>query len=157
MKAPTPSQMKLADDRQQVLFERPHSEARGRIASRSEDRIQNERSQTMKTRLNNLLVAGIFLAATSSALATMRYVNINSVSPTPPYANWATAARNIQDAVDAAAAGDEIVVTNGVYVGGGRVAVGPTRVGQPLTLRSVNGPEVTVINGGGTAQCPYLT
>ena len=26
---------------------------------------------------------------------------------------------------------------------------------KPLTLRSVNGPQFTVINGGGTFQCAY--
>jgi len=102
----------------------------------------------MKTKLN-LLVAGIFLAATSSALATVRYVNVNNANPTPPYTNWATAATNIQDAVDAAGAGDEIVVTDGVYA--------PVTVNTPLTLQSVNGPGVTVINGGGTLRCLYLT
>ena len=45
----------------------------------------------------------------------MRYVNVNNANPTPPYTNWATAATNIQAAVDAAGAGDEIVVTNGTY------------------------------------------
>ena len=34
-----------------------------------------------------------------------------SPGPTPPYATWATAATNIQDAIDAASAGDEVVVT----------------------------------------------
>jgi hypothetical protein len=29
-------------------------------------------------------------------------------------------------------------------------------VNTPLTLQSVNGPAVTVINGGGTNQCVYL-
>jgi hypothetical protein len=41
-------------------------------------------------------------------------------------------------------------VTNGVYSGG----IG---VGKPLALRSVNGPQSTVINGGGTNQCAFLT
>jgi hypothetical protein len=102
----------------------------------------------MKTKLN-LLFAGLFLAATSSALATVRYVNVNNANPTPPYTNWVTAATNIQDAVDAAGAGDEIVVTNGTYA--------PVTVNKPLTLQSVNGPDVTVIDGGGVAQCAYLT
>ena len=103
---------------------------------------------TMKTKLS-LLVAGLFLAAASSALATVRYVNFNNTNPTPPYTNWATAATDIQSAVDAAGAGDEIVVTNGTYA--------PVSVDTPLTLQSVNGPDFTVINGGGTNRCLYLT
>ncbi len=80
---------------------------------------------------------------------TRHYVDINSVSPTPPYSNWATAATNIQHALDVAGPDDEVVVTNGVYFGW----VG---VEKPLKLRSVNGPSVTVINGGGINQCASL-
>src|SRR5208283_4158706 len=104
----------------------------------------------MKTKVN-LLIAVMFLAATSSALATVRYVNVNNANPTPPYTNWATAATNIQDAVDAAGAGDEIVVTNGVYAGGSWADpygnLNCVLVDKPLTVQSVNGPDVTVING----------
>jgi len=113
----------------------------------------------MKTK-HNLLIAGLFLAATSSALATVCHVNINSTNPTPPYTNWATAATNIQDAVDVAAAGDQILVTNGVYAGGS--GVDPfgdpicVVVNKPLVLQSINGADVTVIDGGGTNGCLYL-
>jgi uncharacterized iron-regulated membrane protein len=96
-----------------------------------------------------LLTLPLLLAATGSAAATVRYVNVNNANPTPPYTSWATAATNIQAAVNAAAEGDAIVVTNGVYT--------PVTVNTPLTLQSAHGPAVTLINGGGTAQCVYLT
>ncbi|HYG34533.1 MAG TPA: hypothetical protein VEC99_07105, partial [Clostridia bacterium] len=72
-----------------------------------------------------------------------------------PFADWASAATNIQDAIDVAAAGDTIWVTNGIYEYGGRIATGGSlsnRVAltKALTLRSVNGPEVTIIKGSQT-------
>jgi len=73
----------------------------------------------MKT-LGRLTVSLGVLAATS-AHAAVRYVDANSAHATPPYTDWATAANVIQVAVDAAAPGDEIVVTNGTYATGGRV------------------------------------
>jgi hypothetical protein len=84
------------------------------------------------------------------------YVSKSSVSPTPPFSSWATAARTIQDAVDVAAAGDEILVTNGVYSRGGRAvetwypyATLSNRVAvrRRITIRSVNGPQATFIEG----------
>jgi hypothetical protein len=103
-------------------------------------------------------------------MAATLYVWQESPSPAPPYATWTTAATNIQDAVDAASAGDEIVVTNGVYATGGRAVHGTmtnrVAVDKAVTLRSVNGPEVTQIRGykvpgtivGATAiRCVYLT
>ena len=116
-----------------------------------------------------VLLLPLLLSAASVSAAT-RYVWQNSPSPAPPYTNWATAAHVIQDAVDAALAGDEIVVTNGTYATGGRavgtnVLVNRVAVDKPLTLRSVNGPEVTIIqgyqvpgttNGDGAIRCVYL-
>jgi hypothetical protein len=51
-----------------------------------------------------------------------------------------TAATNIQDALNVAAANDVVLVTNGVYPGG-------VSVSNALALLSVNGLEFTIING----------
>src|SRR6266581_9695270 len=95
-------------------------------------------------------VAALLLASVSSALAAVRYVDVNSTNASPPYISWATAATNIQDAVDAAVPGDEIVVTNGVYVGG-------VQVGKPITLLAVNGPQFTLIDGHRANRCVSMT
>jgi len=87
-----------------------------------------------------LLLLLLFLA-TATASAAVRYVDTDSTSPSPPYLDWSTASATIQEAVDAAAAGDEIVVTNGTYATGGR-AVGTkllanrVAVDKPITRRS---------------------
>ncbi len=69
-----------------------------------------------------------------------------------PFASWRNAATNIQNAVDTAYAGDQILVTNGVYDTGGRPAPGAVlsnrvTVSLPVTIESVNGPDHTVIVG----------
>jgi hypothetical protein len=116
-----------------------------------------------------ILAVALPLLWAADAAATPRYVDPACAAPASPFATWATAATNIQDAVDAAVAGDEIIVTNGVYQTGGRVVYGAmtnrVAVTNALTLRSVNGPEVTIIeghqmpvtnNGPAAIRCVYL-
>jgi hypothetical protein len=107
-------------------------------------------------------VMSLSVLAAMSAPAAVHYVNVNNTAPSPPYFSWSTAATNIQDAVDVALAGDEIVVTNGLYLSGesaGPADTGSNRVtvSKPLNLHSVNGPDVTVIGGLDAVRCVYLT
>src|SRR5436309_2309148 len=94
--------------------------------------------------LNVALALSLF--SSGSALAAVHYVDVNGTKATSPYTDWTTAATNIQAAVDAAAAGDEVVVTNGIYATGGRDG-NRVKVDKPLSVRSINGPQVTSIDG----------
>ena len=87
--------------------------------------------------------------------AATLYVWQDSPNPTPPYATWATAAKNIQDAVDVAFIHGTVLVTNGVYAasgsGGNRV-----EIEKAITVKSVNGPDATVIDGFHSVRCASL-
>jgi len=71
-------------------------------------------------------------------------------NPTPPYGSWATAATNVQQAVNASAPGDLILVSNGIYAG-------PVVVTKPVMVMSFMGAQYTTIDGQGTTQCVWLT
>jgi hypothetical protein len=92
----------------------------------------------------------------------VHYVSLDSAAPSWPYTNWTAAATNLQDALDAASSGDEVIVTNGVYRGGGLLVPGTTTlsraaVTKALNVQSVNGPAVTTIDGAGAVRCVYLS
>ncbi|HEY5910019.1 MAG TPA: choice-of-anchor Q domain-containing protein [Verrucomicrobiae bacterium] len=99
------------------------------------------------------------------------YVNAANATPLYPYTNWAAAATNIQQAIDAGTQLGRLVrVTNGIYASGGRAIFGTmtNRVVVPegVELRSENGPLVTVIEGrpasetnsigDGAVRCVYI-
>jgi len=138
------------------------------------------------TQTTNLVATGVSLADAGSyqlvvsnalgvvtsqvAQVVVHVVDAAGVNPIPPFSTWATAATNIQDAIDLATAGDIVLVTNGVYATGGKVmARSPTNrvvLNKAVTVKSVNGPWVTIIqgawdpvstNGPAAVRCAYLT
>jgi len=120
-------------------------------------------------RLNSGAIFFLFAGTAGTALADVRYVDGNSANPMPPYIGWATAARVIQDAVDAALPGDTVLVTNGVYATGGRALsrtmTNRVAITNAVKVISVNGSAATLIvgaegseggNGERAVRCAYL-
>ena len=66
----------------------------------------------------------------------------------PPFSTWAIAATSIHAALDVATTGTLILVTNGTYL-----IANTVRVTNSITLRGVNGAEVTIIDASNKAQC----
>jgi hypothetical protein len=125
--------------------------------------------QVALTAYSDTYPAGVSATQTIHVVATpVYYVAASNATPVAPYTNWATAAASIQDAVDAAAStipGALVLVTNGVYNTGGAWIAAATETNRVaitnlLTVRSVNGPAMTVIDArvGDSApwRCVYL-
>jgi hypothetical protein len=139
------------------------------LASASGAPLKPEKQEITMKPNTFLLVTGNLLCLALTASATTRYVDLSSPAPAAPFTNWLSAATNIQDAVDAAVAGDEVLVTNGLYQAGTRTVYDMSNrvaVTKALTLRSVNGPAATSIvgrrdnvgyNGPAAVRCVYLT
>jgi len=101
------------------------------------------------------------LSATVQVEVTEQTYYVNQANPTPvfPYTSWETAATNIQDAIAAKmTAGSLVLVTNGVYASGSVMTKGTNRIAlaYPVEVRSVNGPQVTVVEGAAGIRCAYV-
>ncbi len=96
--------------------------------------------------LSLLLMVGV------AAAGVDRFVIKDHPNGDGEYLKWETAAPDIQSAIDAAGAGDTIWVTNGVYDTGGRTVganwtTNRVVIDKEVTVRSVNGPNYTFIEG----------
>ena len=108
--------------------------------------------------------AGVSATVTVHVVSGTSYVSLAG-SHVPPFASWADAATNIQAAIDAAPYGGLVLVTDGVYRVNSHTANGmPCRAAlyKPVTVRSINGPAATLIEGVGptgnsAVRCAYLT
>lgn len=110
----------------------------------------------------------MFLAVVcGAAQATTYYVNAARPDDSGDGLTWATAKKTIQAAVDLAVEGDTVLVTNGVYAVGERVAPGYASsnrvvITKNIVVRSMNRPAVTIIEGRGplgdaAVRCVYLS
>lgn len=86
------------------------------------------------------------------AQAATRYVNVGNGAPLSPYTNWVDAATNIQQAIDVSGDGDLVLVTNGTYVAPAQIVVTGA-----VVLKSVNGRNVTIVDGQTSNRCFYLS
>lgn len=92
------------------------------------------------------MAMGLLVSARAGSAATWQ------VSPSGDDANdgtsWKTAKRTIQAAVEAAAQGDIVLVTEGTYVLTKEVSIE-----KGIIVRSVKGPAVTVVDGRHATRC----
>ncbi|MCX7872790.1 MAG: hypothetical protein N2487_05845, partial [Verrucomicrobiae bacterium] len=119
----------------------------------------------MKIKKYLISVIALFLSIIPIYPAT--YYVWTASSYNGPGTNWTTAFRTIQQAIDTAATGDTVLVTNGVYETGGRTAsIGSSLnrvvIEKKITVQSVNGPEATIIKGQGpigssAVRCVYIS
>lgn len=105
----------------------------------------------------------------STGLGADRYVVKDNPNAAVPYDTWTNAAADIQTAVDSASDGETVWVSNGIYKTGGvngyplgSLLTNRVALYKPVTLRSVNGPSVTSIEGFGPrtvrgVRCLYMT
>lgn len=90
-------------------------------------------------RLGGVLAAALAVAAIGRGWGVTVYVSTNGANISP-YTNWANASTNIARALLSRVDGDVIIVSNGVH------ACYSLSVNPAITIRSLNGPEVTLID-----------
>lgn len=100
---------------------------------------------SMRMKNVSVLVSLVALVSNVSAWADTHYVRPVNPGAAAPYTNWANASTNIQLAVDQAANGDVVLLTNGTYDVWSEILISNAKT---VTVTSVNGAEVTIVDGG---------
>jgi M6 family metalloprotease-like protein len=119
---------------------------------------------------NGLCSTNLFNMAICLAPGTVVYVSALRPDDSGDGLSWATAKQTIQGAVDMAADGCIVLVTNGVYNSGtvltpGRTNLNRVVITRALTVRSVSGAANTIVEGAGTnlygtvgaVRCVFMT
>lgn len=91
-----------------------------------------------------VLCAAFAMYGTALNAASTWYVAANGNNSNAG-TSWASPYATIQKAINVSANGDTILVTNGTYA--------PIFCEKNITIQSMNGPEVTIIDGGKTTRC----
>ena len=78
----------------------------------------------------------------------VHYVALNGQTSYSPYSTWETAATNFNDVLVIADGGDLIIVSNGTYYLSSQLDIETN-----LTIKSLNGAEVTIIDGKNSFRC----
>lgn len=100
---------------------------------------------------------GVTATGLAQVVEVIHYVNRANATPQSPFTTWQSAATNIQDAIDATEPGGWVLVTNGLYGAGAQIfEESCVFLNKPITVRSVNGPAATVIQGTDAARCAYV-
>ncbi len=111
--------------------------------------------------MKKIVVSIIIVLSSITVYADTWYVATNSVSDGPG-TSWSNAFHTIQQAVDVVSSNDTVLVTNGVYGSGYRVTPGYTCTNRlvitnNITVCSVNGPDVTIIDGSNNVRGVYMS
>ena len=111
-----------------------------------------------------VFILGVSVAFLETCLAETRYVSLSG-GHVPPFTSRATAATNIQAAINVSTAGDTVLVAQGVYASGRTIVSGRLAnrlaITNAITVQSEFGSTWTGIQGGGPSgndavRCVYM-
>jgi LruC domain-containing protein len=105
----------------------------------------------MKEMKIKILNIAVFLFVSLYVFPSDTYYVSPSGSNTPPYNSLATAANNIQDAIDLASVNDIVLVDDGTYTLSSNISIN-----KGITVQSINGNTAVVIDGNNSTRCVYI-